>query len=136
MSESTNTTTTEATAEVKKPMIEKRPKTVLEGGMTYSLISRVKNSFKRADYEKIGKGSKCVELVDGRGSDQVIEEVFLTIANQLGARFLAGVKSSYLRPRLKWDGEKATLVEPVKPEAKPKEEKKATKEEKKARKTA
>ena len=94
-------------------IIPKKPKTILKDGMTYSLISRVRNAFNSTDVAKMDKGTK-VKMIDGRGSDREISQVFVDIAHQLGTKFLAKIKSSYLRPRMQWDGKKITLVEPEK----------------------
>lgn len=94
-----------------KLVIPKKPKTVMENGLTYSLISRVRNAFPTTVVRELEKDSKGVPMVDGRGADQEVYEPFISMASQLGAKFLAGTRSSFLRPRIKWDGKKVTLVE-------------------------
>ena len=101
--------------------IVKRDKTVLASGLTYSLCSRVYNALEYETKKKLDADKKAqVEFIDGRGSDKTIHKDVVAIAEKLGAKFIASVRSSFLRPRMQIDWTKLTveMVELVKPEAK------------------
>jgi len=91
------------------PVITKAPKTVLEGGLTYSLVSRLLNSLS-AEVRKTVETGSMVSLVDGRGQTQEVSQLAIDLAANLGAKKLAEVKSAYLRPRIVIDIDKKTVV--------------------------
>ena len=88
-----------------KPKPTKKPKTILAGGLTYSLLSRVRNAFPADMRVGIEKGAEILELVDGRGTEQVISDAYLSIAKDLGgAKYLSTVRSSHVKRELKAKG--------------------------------
>lgn len=92
--------------------ITKTPKTILEGGLSYSLVSRLLNAMNEEDRKKASAGEK-VKLVDGRGQEQEVSKLAVDLANSLGAKKLSEVKSAFLRPRMviNWDAKTVTLDE-------------------------
>jgi len=94
------------------PAINKTPKTVLDGGMTYALVSRVLNAM-NADVRLLAEAGETTPLVDGRGVSHDVSVLAVALANSLGAKFLSSVKSAYLRPRMvvDWSAKTVTLDE-------------------------
>ena len=88
----------------------KPPKTILENGLTYSLVSRVINALSLEDQRKVSASKDIVEMVDGRGTTKKVPTIAITLAGQLGAKFLASVKSSFLRPRMEINLDKTTVT--------------------------
>jgi len=83
---------------MKAPLIEKAPKTLITGGLHYSLLSRVKNALTSEQQLKFEAGSKMLSLTDGRGQVQQISEKYLKLANDVGgAKYLSQVRSSHVR---------------------------------------
>jgi outer membrane biosynthesis protein TonB len=83
----------------------KKPKTILEGGLTYSLLSRVRNAFPADMRSDIESEAEVLELVDGRGTEQTISEAYLVFAIELGgAKYLSSVRSSHVKRELKARG--------------------------------
>ena len=88
------------------------PKTILDSGLTYSLCSRLFNALPRAKKNELNAKSKSlVSMIDGRGAEKLMPAVIIALAEQLGAKFLASVRTSYLRPRIdiNWSAETITL---------------------------
>jgi len=98
--------------EAKAPLIQKAPKTIIEGGLSYSLVSRLLNAMNEETRTKASAGDQ-VSLVDGRGQTQEVSSLAVELAKSLGAKMLSSVKSAYLRPRLvvNFDTKKVTLDE-------------------------
>ena len=96
-------------AEAKKPIITKRPMDTLENGLTYSLLSRVRNAFSEADRKTTEAGKPVLNLVDGRGTDQQISSAYVAIALGLkdeklklsGAALLRTIRTSHVKTMLK-----------------------------------
>ena len=88
----------------------KPPKTVLENGLTYSLCSRVLNAMHLDDQRKVQASSDTITMTDGRGTEKKVPQIVADLAGQLGAKFLASVKSSFLRPRMQIDLAKKTVT--------------------------
>jgi hypothetical protein len=86
------------------PVITKVPKTILENGLSYALVSRLLNAMDQETRTKAEKGDK-VSLVDGRGETHEVSSLAITLAASLGAKQLSSVKSAFLRPRLCTDFE-------------------------------
>jgi hypothetical protein len=88
-----------------EPKITKKPKTILDGGLTYSLLSRVRNAYPADLRVELEEGSEILELVDGRGSDREISAVYVDIARDLGgAKYLSSVRTSHVKRLLKTKG--------------------------------
>ena len=84
---------------------KKKPKTILEEGLTYSLLTRVRNSFNKNLWAKMEKGSNTLTLIDGRGTEQKISEIYIQMAKDLGgAKYLSSVRSSHVRRALREKG--------------------------------
>lgn len=84
---------------------KKKPKTILEGGLSYSLLTRVRNAFPKDKHASIEKGSKMLDVIDGRGTEQKISDAYVAIAKDLGgAKYLASVRSSHVKRELKAKG--------------------------------
>jgi hypothetical protein len=100
------------TEAVAAPAITKAPKTILDGGMTYALVSRTLNAMSAEDRTKAEAGDQ-VTLTDGRGMEQKVSKTAVELAQSLGAKYLATIKSAYLRPRMviDWTTNKITLDE-------------------------
>lgn len=85
--------------------IKKMPKTILDSGMTYSLITRVRNAFDKDIRITMEKGSNMLEMVDGRGTEVKVSDIYLPIAEKLGgAEYLKSVRTSHVRRALKESG--------------------------------
>jgi hypothetical protein len=116
-----------AKAAEKKPAVvkaDKKPSTVLPNGLTYSLLSRVRNAYTAEKRKEIEAGAEVLSFVDGRGRDMQISSVYVKIAEELGgAEYLKGVRTSHVRTKL-FPKPKAEVKakEEVKPKA-PKKEK-------------
>ena len=105
----TTTTKPEANTAEKAPKA-KLPKTVLESGLTYSLCSRLFNALPLAKKnELMSKTKSLVSMVDGRGAEKQVPEIIITLAESLGAKFLASTRTSFLRPRIDINWSKATI---------------------------
>lgn len=103
--------TLEATPEVPAPTAleaakaKKLPKTILDSGLTYSLLSRVRNAFNKNLWAEMEKGTEMLSMVDGRGTEQTISDIYVGIANDLGgAKYLASVRTSHVRRALREKG--------------------------------
>lgn len=84
---------------------KKKPKTILEEGLTYSLLTRVRNSFNKNLWAKMEKGSNMLTMIDGRGTEQKISEIYIQMAKDLGgAKYLSSVRSSHVRRALREKG--------------------------------
>lgn len=94
-------------AEAKKPTITKKPMDHLENGLTYSLLSRVRNAFTEADRKTVEAGKPALTLIDGRGTEQTISSAYVEIALGLeadgkkGAELLKTIRTSHVRKMLK-----------------------------------
>lgn len=85
--------------------IKKLPKTILDGGLTYSLLSRVRNAFSKEARTIHEKGSKMMEMIDGRGSEVQMSDAYIATANSLGgAKYLASVRTHQVRKDLREAG--------------------------------
>lgn len=89
-----------------RPTISKRPMDVLEDGLTYSLLSRVRNAFAHEARSQVEVGKPVLTLVDGRGEERTISSAYVAIANSLedenkrGAELLKSVRTSRVRKLL------------------------------------
>ena len=100
---------------------KKPAKTVLKSGVTYSLATRVHNAMHYEDARRAEvMNIKPISFIDGRGAEQSVPAVIVTFAEQLGAKFIKSVRSSYLRPRMQfnWKNKTVTLLEIEKKEVK------------------
>jgi hypothetical protein len=81
---------------------KKLPKTVLKNGLTYSLLTRVRNAFKKDTLAGMEKGKETMKMVDGRGTEHTISKVWEEIALEVGgAKYLASVRTSKVRIKLR-----------------------------------
>lgn len=86
--------------------------TVLSDGLTYSLLSRVRNAFPATEQKEIEKGQEVLKMIDGRGQTQEISKGYVAIANKFGgAGFLSSVRTSAVRILLKKEREASTPTE-------------------------
>lgn len=103
-------------ASVKAPKVakEKKSATVLDNGLTYGLLSRVRNAFPASEREAKEAGHDVLSMVDGRGRDLEISSVYVGVAEELGgAEYLKTVRTSHVRAKL---FPKAKAEKPVKAE--------------------
>jgi hypothetical protein len=105
----TKITAAPATKAEAAPAIQKAPKTILESGLTYSLVSRLLNSLSEEVRASVETGP-TVSLTDGRGQAHDVHQLAIDLAANLGAKKLAEVKSAYLRPRIVIDLAAKTVV--------------------------
>lgn len=100
-----------AKAEKSAPKV-KPSKTILKGGLTYSLLSRVRNAFPADMRSGVEEGHDTLEMVDGRGTTQTISSAYVAISEELGgAKYLSTVRTSHVKRALKENG---TLPAPKK----------------------
>lgn len=84
---------------------KKLPKTVLDNGLTYSLLTRVRNAFNKNLWAKMEKGFSKIDMVDGRGTEQSICNIYVEFALDLGgADYLKTVRTSHVRRALREKG--------------------------------
>jgi hypothetical protein len=84
---------------------KKLPKTILDSGLTYSLLTRVRNAFNKNLWAKMEKDSNSLAMVDGRGTEQKISDIYISIAEDLGgAKYLSSVRTSHVRRALREKG--------------------------------
>jgi hypothetical protein len=84
---------------------KKLPKTILDNKLTYSLLTRVRNAFNKDLWAKMEKGSNKLKMVDGRGTEQTISDIYIAIAEDLGgAKYLSSVRTSHVRRALREKG--------------------------------
>lgn len=119
MTTATKTPATKAPAKkviAKKPVLEKTPsmtpleaakakklpKTILKGGLTYSLLTRVRNAFSKEMIKTMEKGTETMKMVDGRGTENTISKIWEEIATEVGgAKYLASVRTSKVRIKIR-----------------------------------
>lgn len=81
---------------------KKLPKTVLESGLTYSLLTRVRNAFHHSVRTTMEKGTNMLEMVDGRGTEVKISDIYIDLAEKVGgADYLKTVRTSHVKRDLK-----------------------------------
>ena len=87
---------------VKKAAVKaKVDQTVLKSGLTYGLLSRVRNAYPKEDRKTFEKDSKMMTMVDGRGQTHEISEAYVTPAEKVGgAEWLKTVRTSAVKKKL------------------------------------
>lgn len=92
-----------APAKEKKAKAPPKPKaaqTTLDNGLTYALISRVRNAYSKDKRAEMEKGAEVIKMTDGKGSEHEISAAYVKIALELGVDYLKSVRTAAVKKKL------------------------------------
>jgi hypothetical protein len=75
-------------------------KTVLDGGLSYSLISRLINALSEDQKKNITFSGNLINLVDGRGIEQKVPVEYVSACAQITPKHIASKSTIYFKSRL------------------------------------